>query len=232
MHIRRYEPCDKRAVRRLHDDALNEVGAHLGSGPWDDDLDEIESVYLDSGGEFLVGVLNGEIVAMGALMRVSTEKAELKRMRVRPGLQGRGYGQAMLDALHRRAAGSATLRCASTRPCSSGRPRRLYLKNGYREAGRGSHRTFRLHLLRERRSLPEKGSYEAAGVSIERGEQAVRPHALRRRENPRPRSPRRAPVASPAFTPSPATETPSSPRPSMASARRSSSPERWDATTL
>ena len=33
MHIRRYEPGDKRAVRRLHDDALNEVGAHLGTGP-------------------------------------------------------------------------------------------------------------------------------------------------------------------------------------------------------
>ena len=59
LRIRRYEPRDKRAVRRLHDDALNEVGAHLGSGPWDDDLDEIESVYLDQGGEFLVGVLDG-----------------------------------------------------------------------------------------------------------------------------------------------------------------------------
>jgi hypothetical protein len=50
LHIRRYEPGDKRTVRPLHDGALNEVGAHLGSGPWDDDLDEIENVYLDSGG--------------------------------------------------------------------------------------------------------------------------------------------------------------------------------------
>lgn len=30
LHIRRYEPSDKRAVRRLHDDASNEVGAHPG----------------------------------------------------------------------------------------------------------------------------------------------------------------------------------------------------------
>jgi len=100
LHIRRYGPGDKRAVRRLHDDALNEVGAHLGSGPWDDDLDQIETIYLDQGGEFLVGVLDGKIVAMGALMRISQERAELKRMRVRPGLQGRGYGQALLDALN------------------------------------------------------------------------------------------------------------------------------------
>lgn len=137
LHIRRYDPGDKRAVRRLHDDALNEVGAHLGSGSWDDDLDEIESVYLDSGGEFLVGVLNGEIVAMGALMRMSTEKAELKRMRVRPGLQGRGYGQVLLDALHRRAAwlGFSTLRLDTT--VQQLAAQRLYLKNGYIEAGRG-----------------------------------------------------------------------------------------------
>ena len=138
LHVRRYAPKDKRAVRRLHDDALNEVGAHLGSGGWDDDLDDIEDVYLDSGGEFLVGLLDGEIVAMGALMKLSSRKAELTRMRVRPGLQGRGYGQAMLDALHRRAAelGYSTLRLDTT--VQQRAAQRLYLKNGYSEAERGS----------------------------------------------------------------------------------------------
>jgi GNAT superfamily N-acetyltransferase len=137
LRIRRYEPGDRRAVRRLHDDALNEVGAHLGTGPWDDDLDEIETFYLDEGGEFLVGVLDGEVVAMGALMRISPERAELKRMRVRPGLQGRGYGQAMLDALHRRACdlGYSRLRLDTT--VQQRAAQRLYLKNGYREAGGG-----------------------------------------------------------------------------------------------
>ena len=137
LHVRRYEPGDKRAVRRLHDEALNEVGAHLGSGPWDDDLDDIETVYLDEGGEFLVGVLDDEVVAMGALMRISPERAELKRMRVRPGLQGRGYGQAVLDALHHRASelGYSTLRLDTT--VRQRAAQRLYLKNGYCETGRG-----------------------------------------------------------------------------------------------
>src|SRR5215218_2964017 len=137
LRIRRYEPRDRRAVRRLHDDALNEVGAHLGSGPWDDDLDDIESVYLDQSGEFLVGVLDGEIVVMGALMRISPERAELKRMRVRPGLRGRGYGQAVLDALHHRASelGYSTLRLDTT--VRQRAAQRLYLKNGYCETGRG-----------------------------------------------------------------------------------------------
>jgi GNAT superfamily N-acetyltransferase len=136
LHIRRYEPGDKRAIRRLHDDALNEVGAHLGSGSWDDDLDEIESVYLEQGGEFLVGVLDGEIVAMGALMWISPQKAELKRMRVRPELQGRGYGQVMLDTLHRCASelGYSTLRLDTT--VQQRAAQSLYLKNGYSEVGR------------------------------------------------------------------------------------------------
>jgi len=138
LHIRRYEPSEKRAIRRLHDDALNEVGAHLGSGPWDEDLDEIKDVYLESGGEFLVGMLQGEVVAMGALRRISPERAEITRMRVRPGLQGCGYGQAMLDALHRRAAelGYSTLRLDTT--VQQRAARHLYVKNGYREVGRGS----------------------------------------------------------------------------------------------
>src|SRR5919199_5425875 len=112
LHIRRYEPGDRRAVRRLHDEALNEVGAHLGSGPWDEDLDEIEGMYVESGGEFFVGTLGKEIVAMGALRRMSPHAAEVKRMRVKPGLQGCGYGQTLLDALHDRAAelGYSTLR--------------------------------------------------------------------------------------------------------------------------
>ena len=136
LHIRRYEPRDKRDVRRLHDDALNEVGAHLGDGPWDDDLDEIESVYLDQDGEFLVGVVDGEIVAMGALIKIAPEKAELKRMRVRLGLQGHGYGQTLLNDLHRRATelDYSTLRLDTT--VQQRAAQSLYLKNGYIEVGR------------------------------------------------------------------------------------------------
>jgi GNAT superfamily N-acetyltransferase len=137
LRIRRYEPSDKLAIRRLHDDALNEVGAHLGRGSWDEDLDDVRAVYLEPGGEFLVGVLDGEIVAMGALMRVSPEVAEVKRMRVRPGLQGRGYGQTLLDALHGRAAelGYSRLRLETT--VQQRAAQNLYFRNGYREAGRG-----------------------------------------------------------------------------------------------
>ena len=137
LQVRRYEPGDREAVWRLHNEALDEVGAHLGNGPWDDDLHEIEASYLKTGGEFLVGVLDGRVVAMGALRRVSSEEAEVKRMRVEPALQGRGYGQSLLEALHRRATelGYSTLRLDTA--VRQRAARSLYERNGYREVGRG-----------------------------------------------------------------------------------------------
>ena len=95
-------------------------------------------MYLESGGEFLVGILEKEVVAIGALKRVSPNAAEVKRMRVRPGLQGRGYGQAILDALHRSAAGLGYTTLHLDTTVQQRVARRLYLKNGYREVGRGS----------------------------------------------------------------------------------------------
>jgi ribosomal protein S18 acetylase RimI-like enzyme len=135
--IRRYRPGDRGAVRDLHDAALNDVGAHLGTGPWDADLDAIESVYLENGGEFLVGVLGGEVVAMGALRRDPDGRAWITRMRVSPHLQGQGIGQMLLDGLHRRAAdlGYTTLHLDTT--VGQVAAQRLYEKNGYRETGRG-----------------------------------------------------------------------------------------------
>ncbi len=40
MEIRRYQQADHDEVWMLHKTALQDVGADLGSGPWDDDLHE------------------------------------------------------------------------------------------------------------------------------------------------------------------------------------------------
>jgi GNAT superfamily N-acetyltransferase len=99
--IRRYQAMDQAAVWSLHNLGLEQAGVHAGDGPWDDDLRQIESAYLSSGGEFLVGTLHGRVVAMGALRRRSAKVAEIKRMRVHPDVQRRGYGRAVLAALER-----------------------------------------------------------------------------------------------------------------------------------
>ena len=137
LELRRFEAGDARAVRELHDLALTEAGAHLGRGPWDDDLDSIAATYLDGGGEFLVGVRDGRLVAMGALRHITDIVGELKRMRVHPAFQRRGYGRLILARLETRARelGYRKLRLDTT--IMQIAAQRLYASAGYREVGRG-----------------------------------------------------------------------------------------------
>ncbi len=136
LRIRRYEAADHPDVLRLHETALREVGAYVEEEGWDEDLLDIESAYLGDG-EFLVGFYRGRLVAMGAFRRTGPDRAEIKRMRVEPGFQGRGFGQAMLSALEDRAVeqGCTTLHLDTT--VRQEAARRLYVRNGYRETGRG-----------------------------------------------------------------------------------------------
>lgn len=140
FEIRRYRLSDHDAVWELHNLALNQVGAHAGNGPWDDDLHHIETVYLQDGGEFLVGVLDGQIVAMGALRRVDdggedAAWAEIKRMRVHPNFQRQGLGQAVLQQLEACAVKQGyTCLTLDTTTVQVG-AQRFYEKNGYTQVG-------------------------------------------------------------------------------------------------
>ena len=136
LEIRRYRPSDYDAVWELHNVALHAVNAHAGNGPWDDDLHQIERVYLANDGEFLVGILNGQLVAMGALRQTTPGCAEIKRMRVSPAYQRRGFGQAMLIALEGRAVelGCSIVHLDTT--VQQEAARRLYEKNGFSEVHR------------------------------------------------------------------------------------------------
>jgi SAM-dependent methyltransferase len=101
------------------------------------DLRSIEQTYLVSGGEFLVGLLEGEVIAMGGFQRLSGRTAELRRMRIRTDLQGRGYGSLLLEELERLARRSRidvfTFETAKARPLTL----KFYGKHGYRQTGSG-----------------------------------------------------------------------------------------------
>ena len=135
LHVRRFEAGDARAVRELHDVALNTVGAHAGRGPWDHDLDSIQATYLDDGGEFLVGPCDGRVVAIGALRHVTDAVGEIKRMRVHPAFQRRGFGRLILTRLEDRELGYRQLRLDTTVIQTAAQ--RLYQSAGYRQVGRG-----------------------------------------------------------------------------------------------
>ena len=120
LEIRPYTPADSEAVIHLHNVALEAVGAHVGNGLWDSDLLNIEGVYLENNGAFLVGLLDGQIVAMGALRNISDEKGEIKRMRVLPQFQRQGFGQVILARRSRKRSGQERIQNSLSRhDCSS-----------------------------------------------------------------------------------------------------------------
>ena len=136
IHIRPYQASDLDQVWALHNLALRDTGAHVGNGPWDDDLKKIDAVYQHNGGCFLVGIVEDRIVAIGALERTDAERAEIKRMRVHPDFQGRGFGLAILERLEAQARklGYRTLHLdTTTRQIAA---QRLYTNHGYHETGR------------------------------------------------------------------------------------------------
>ena len=148
--IRRYRDADHDAVFDLHNVALEAVDAHGGNGPWDDDLHRVREVYLEAGGEFLVGEVGGRLVAMGALAPLDQVTAEVTRMRVHPDCWRRGFGRAMLDRLEARAAdlGYHVLRLETTAGQTAAQA--LYRSRGYREVGRTRWKRFEVITFEKR----------------------------------------------------------------------------------
>lgn len=145
LTIRRYRPGDEAALRELQRVALTGADAYFGEGAVDEDLGRVESVYLDAGGEFLVGEIGGEIVASGAVRRPSdvvrdllggvdaAAVAELKRFYVHPERHRRGIGQAIYDDLERKARELGYEALVAETTARQTAARRFYEANGFDE---------------------------------------------------------------------------------------------------
>lgn len=138
--IRRYcHPVEFEQILALHRIGLAQVGLRPGDGVYyESDLFRMEEVYLGNGGEFLVGVREGRLVAMGGLRRFpgAPGVGEMVRLRVRPSLQRHGYASALVAALEERAVelGYTELRADTTafqQPALE-----LYKRFGWREKRR------------------------------------------------------------------------------------------------
>jgi ribosomal protein S18 acetylase RimI-like enzyme len=134
--LRRYEPSDLQAVWALHLLASQVVGVPTPE-PYFSDLHDVESAFLNSGGEFVVGEYQGQIVAMGGLKRTAGDRAEITRMRVHPNVQRQGFGSALLCHLEERAAelGYRTLHLDALVVQEAAQ--QFYLRHGYRCVGSG-----------------------------------------------------------------------------------------------
>lgn len=136
LKIRRYQSSDYDACWQLHWLGLAEIGATPVKGQgWDRDFSDIEGIYLKNG-EFLVGELDGKIVAMGAFKKIDDQTAELKRMRVHPGFQRKGFGQQILDELEKKAKEKGFKKMILDTSQKWQKAQNFYRKNGYTEIGR------------------------------------------------------------------------------------------------
>jgi ribosomal protein S18 acetylase RimI-like enzyme len=107
LQIRRYQAKDNKVVKELHYAGIAQMDPDAGrqDSPFiDSDLDDIEGIYINNNGDFIVGMEGKEIVVIGAIRKVSAHCGEIKRIRVRRDCQRRGYGQTILLKLMERAA--------------------------------------------------------------------------------------------------------------------------------
>lgn len=135
--IRRYEPSDADRVWEVHERALRASPLEfVEDAPADDDITAIAAEYIDNEGDFLVGLLDGEIVAMGGYDPEDEETAEVLRMRVHPEYQGEGYGGRLLLEIEDRIQSNGFTHAVLYTNEKLRAARGLYEKHGYEETAR------------------------------------------------------------------------------------------------
>jgi ribosomal protein S18 acetylase RimI-like enzyme len=137
LQIRRYLPEDNKVVRELNEAGLAQMGLPdevLKIPNLESDLDDIEGIYLN-GGDFVVGMQDGEIVAMGAFKKMTPECAEFKRLRIRPDCQRKGYGEAVMLKLTELAVGMGYKEVYLDTLVTNTRAQRLFEKLGFIKRG-------------------------------------------------------------------------------------------------
>lgn len=150
LTLRRYRPADRDRVLAVHEAALRDAGVYVEGAP-EPDLEDIGAAYPDVGGAFLVGELDGELVATGAfrpasgylteVLEVTDDTTEIKRMRVHPDHQGREFGRRVYRELERRARARGFSELVLDTMPSLTAARGLYESEGFERVRREQFRT-------------------------------------------------------------------------------------------
>src|ERR1043165_842761 len=141
MQLVRYRDEFLQAVLALHRSAMEGIATGMSQTEEEADLHLIEEQYFANGGEFLVGLIGNEVVAIGGFRRLPDDSAEIKRMRIRGDLQGQGLGTALLSELERLAREYGIRKLCLETAVTRVRTPDFYRKHGYRECGRSSYGT-------------------------------------------------------------------------------------------
>jgi GNAT superfamily N-acetyltransferase len=168
MEFQRYYDGHQEALIRLHRSALAGVSHGYPQEEEESDIRSIASEYLSDGGEFLIGFVDNQLVAMGGFRIVSEGVAELRRMRIAPELQGRGIGSALLERLetlaHEKKVRRLILETAASRPKTLA----FYRRHGYVQVGEGRYgiqATIAFEKVLEQLPKQSTGSTLSTGIS-------------------------------------------------------------------
>jgi ribosomal protein S18 acetylase RimI-like enzyme len=140
LKIRRYKPKDNAAAKDLNYAGLAQMRLDIdwrGIEVADGDYDDIENIYINNRGDFLVGTIDNEVVVTGAVKKLGEDCGEIKRIRVKPEYQRKGYGEAMTKALIKRAAELGYNKIRIDTMTTNTRAQALFSKLGFKEAYRG-----------------------------------------------------------------------------------------------
>lgn len=136
VQLRQYNSSDQDAVLRLHINGLNQTSSFVDNLKYDQDLLNIKDTYLNNGGEFFVASLNNRIVGIGALKKIDSQTAEIKRMRVNKDYQRRGIGSHILDNLIKSARDLGYKKLMVDTSVNQIATQHLYQKRGFKECKR------------------------------------------------------------------------------------------------
>ncbi len=135
MIIRPYASADEAEVLELHVSSHGEVEVRT-PGDYFADLDRIDEVYLRDGA-FLVAIVDDRIVGMVGLLRLSSDSAEIRRMRVQPEYQRQGIAKALLCELEESAWRMGICHLHLSTLAIQEKAQRLYEASEYRSTRRG-----------------------------------------------------------------------------------------------
>jgi putative acetyltransferase len=97
MTLREATNADTPAIRDLVFGVLESCGLKADPATTDNDLENIEQNYLQSGGAFTVLEEAGRIVGSYGLLRIDDDECELRKMYLHAEYRGRGLGKQLLE---------------------------------------------------------------------------------------------------------------------------------------
>ncbi|MEM9155555.1 MAG: GNAT family N-acetyltransferase [Cyanobacteria bacterium P01_F01_bin.33] len=131
--VRNWDAGDREAAAAVIGTVLAEYGLTWEPSEADRDVVEVETCYLDAGGEFWVVEHDGKLVGTAAYYPVpyGTQAVEIRKMYLLPDTRGQGLGSALLGKLEEAIAAKGYTQIWIETATVLKEATRLYERNGY-----------------------------------------------------------------------------------------------------